>query len=201
MRVTAALVLFVASFAITPGVAAADPAGPTDYLSEVVEIDPDSGGFEIEVIGGDSFVLLTVAEGVAVDVVGYSGEPYLRFLSDGTVEENRLAPSKYLNDDRYARDEVPEHADARAAPDWVVVARDGSYAWHDHRTHWMNEVPPPGRGPGDRVAEGVVPLLVDGAEVDISVVSVWQPPPSLWPVTGGFTTGLLLAGLALVRRR
>ncbi len=193
--VGAALILGLA-----PGVAAADPPGPTDYLSEVVEIDPEIPGIQIEIIGGDSFVLLTVEAGVTVDVVGYSGEPYLRFLSDGTVEENRLSPSKYLNEDRYAAGEIPTEADADADPEWVVVADDGSYAWHDHRTHWMNEIPPPGRGPGDQVAEGVVPLFVDGVEVDVTVASVWQSPPSSLPVTLGLSVGLLLS-FALVRRQ
>ena len=64
----------------------------------------------------------------------------------------------------------------------------------------MNDAPPPGRGPGDQVAEGVVPLMVDGAEVDVTVVSIWQQPPSALPVVLGFTLGLFMA-YAVVRRR
>ena len=184
----------------TTGVATADPPGPTDYLSEVVEIDPMVAGIEVGIVGGDSFIVLEVAPGISVDVVGYSGEPYLRFLPDGTVEENQLAPSKYLNEDRYAAGDIPAKADAAAEPEWVVVAEDGTYAWHDHRTHWMNEIPPPGRGPGDQVAEGVVPLFVDGVEVDITVASVWQDPPSSLPVVLGLTGGLLLT-FAMIRTR
>lgn len=182
------------------GAASADPPGPTDYQSEVTEIDPDVPGIELEIIGGDSFVLLTVAEGLAVEVVGYGGEPYLRFLEDGTVEENRLSPSKYLNEDRYAAVDMPDDADTNADPDWIFVADDGSYAWHDHRTHWMNEQPPPGRGPGDQIVEGVVPMLVAGVEVDVTVVSIWQDAPSSLPVAVGFTLGLLLAYVAWRRR-
>jgi len=184
-----------------PGVAAADPPGPTNYLSEVVAIEPGVPGIDVEIIGGDSFVLLTVDPGITVDVVGYSGEPYLRFLADGTVEENRLAPSKYLNEDRYAAGEIPDEADADADPEWVVVATDGSYAWHDHRTHWMNEIPPPGRGPGDQVAEGVVPLFVDGVEVDVTVASFWQDPPSSLPVAVGLVAGLFVGALVWRARR
>ena len=180
--------------------AVADPPGPTDYLSEVTEIDPPVAGIAVDIVGGDSFIVLTVDPGVRVDVVGYSGEPYLRFLEDGTVEENQLAPSKYLNEDRYAIAEQPPEADPEAEPVWAVVADDGAFAWHDHRTHWMNDVPPPGRGPGDQVAEGVVPLLIDGAEVDVTVASVWQAPPSSVPVVLGFTLGLFLL-YAAVRRR
>lgn len=182
------------------GVAAADPPGPTDYLSEVTETDPATPGIDVEIIGGDSFVLLTVEPGITVVVVGYTGEPYLRFLSDGTVEENKWSPSKYLNEDRYADSDLPEGATADATPEWIVVADDGSFAWHDHRTHWMNDMAPPGRGPGDTVAEGVIPLLVDSVEVDVTVVSIWQEPPSATPVALGFTLGLFL-GYAVVRRR
>ena len=117
---------------LLPGVAAADPPGPTDYLSEVIDVDPPTSGIDIEIVGGDSFVLLSVDPGLRVDVVGYSGEPYLRFLPGGTVEENRLSPTKYQNEDRYAIAEIPAEASSEAEPEWVVVAEDGSFAWHDH---------------------------------------------------------------------
>ena len=178
-------------------IAAADPPGPTDYLSSVTEIEPNVPGIDVEVVGGDSFVVLTVERGVTVEVIGYSGEPYLRFSADGTVEENRLSPSRYLNRDRYAAVAIPDEADAGAVPDWVVVAGDGSFAWHDHRTHWMASIRPPGKGPGDEIAEGVIPLIVDGVAVDVTVASVWQPPPSGVPVVFGVTIGLLAAFVAL----
>lgn len=180
--------------------AAADPPGPTDFQSEVVSIDPPATGIEVEIIGGDSFVLLRVVGNPGVvDVVGYRGEPYLRFLPDGTVEENQRSPSKYLNEERYGN-QLPPTADAAGEPDWRVVADDGVFAWHDHRTHWMNPQPPPGLGPGDRVAEGVVPLLVDGVEVDVTVVSVWQDPPSRAPVATGISVGIALALVVWLRR-
>ena len=181
--------------------ASADPPGPTDYRSEVVSIEPPTVGIEVEIIGGDSFVLLRVDEGLGiVEVVGYRGEPYLRFLPDGTVEENQRSPTKFLNEERYGTELTPT-ADAGGEPDWHVVAGDGAYAWHDHRTHWMNPRPPPGLGPGDRVAEGVVPLLVDGVEVDITVTSTWEDRPSRLPVAVGFAAGLALAVVAWLRRR
>ena len=168
-RLSIAMVL-VAMWSMTPAtMALADPPGPTDYMSEVTEIDPGVTGISIEIIGGDSFVLLAADNEVTVDVVGYQGEPYLRFLANGTVEENQVAPSKYLNEDRYADSEMPDEASAEADPEWQIVSSDGSFAWHDHRTHWMNEVPPPGSAPGDTVAEGVVPLVVGGVEVDVTV--------------------------------
>lgn len=181
--------------------ASADPPGPTNYLSEVVNVEPETREIDVEIVGGDSFVRLTAERGVSVEIVGYNGEPYLRLLPDGTVEENAASPSKYINQDRYGRVEVPEGVDAAAEPDWEVVATGGSYAWHDHRTHWMNPVAPPGRGPGDQVAEGVVPLLVNGTEVDVTVVSVWQEAPSRVPVLLGGSIGVVLGLMAIKRRR
>lgn len=199
-RLLVAVLLVLGWLLVDVTAAAADPPGPTDYLSEVTEIDPATDSIQVEIVGGDSFVVLSVAPGVEVDVVGYSGEPYLRFLPDGTVEENQLSPSKYVNEDRYGIADLPEGADAEATPEWRVVAEDGSFAWHDHRTHWMNRVKPPGKGPGDQVAEGVIPLFVDGVEVDVTVASVWQSPPSALPVVLGVTTAILL-GFAMIRRR
>ncbi len=52
------------------------------------------------VVGGDSFLEVSVDEGHEVLVPGYQGEPYLRFRADGTVERNRNSPATYLNDSR-----------------------------------------------------------------------------------------------------
>jgi hypothetical protein len=191
------VIVAVAVVLAMPSPACADPAGPTDFESTVVDIDPPAGGVDVEIIGGDAFVLLTVSPGVSVYVIGYRGEPYLRFLTSGVVEVNDNAPSTYLNEDRYAAVEIPSSASPDAAPSWRRVASDGSYAWHDHRAHWMNESPPPGRGPGDRILEGVVPLLVDGQEVDVAIASTWQAPPSPVPAVVGIVTGIGIALAAL----
>ena len=66
-----------------------------------------------------------------------------------------------------------------------VVATGGRYAWHDHRTHWMNPVHPIGRQPGDEVLDGTVPLIVDGGATDVRVSVRWMPGPSPWPAVAG----------------
>ena len=187
-------------WAVCPPPAVADPAGPTDYQTEVIAIDPDGTGFTVEIIGGDAFVGLVVEPGVAVEVIGYRGEPYLRFRADGLVEENANAPSTYLNEDRFGETTIPDSVDRGAEPDWQLVATNGSYAWHDHRTHWMNQQHPPGAAPGDIILEGVVPLLVDGVEVDVIVQSTWMPPPSASGASAGAVLGIL-AVAAIGRRR
>jgi hypothetical protein len=171
--------------------AGADPARPTDHRSEVVDVAPPVDGLEVRVVGGDAFLELRAPAGAVVLVPGYQAEPYLRFDPDGTVHENRRSPTAYLNQDRYGAVAPPAHAVATAEPDWVEVAGDGRYAWHDHRIHWMAPGPPPGRQPGDRILEAVVPLQVDGTTVEVTVVSTWLPGPSPAPALAGAALGLV----------
>lgn len=163
------------------GVARADPPTPTDYRSEVVSITPDVDGVEVRVVGGDSFVELVADSGIEVIVEGYSGEPYLRFDPAGGVDENQRSPARFMNDDRFAATEIPAEADPSAEPEWRRVTDGHRWAWHDHRTHWMAPQPPLGLSPGDQVSDGVVPLSVDGVDVDVRVVSTWVAPPARWP--------------------
>mgnify|MGYP001812207794 FL=1 len=181
--------------------ALADPAGPTDYRSEVVAVEPPTPTIETDIIGGDSFFELTVASGTEVIVLGYQGEDNLWFRADGTVWENRNSPSTYLNEDRLGGGGIPPNASADAEPDWRRVASDGSFAWHDHRAHWMQQARPFGLGPGDQILESVIPLVVDGADVEITVTSTWQPAPSPVPAVAGVVAGLGLGAAAWFLRR
>ena len=172
--------------------AAADPPGPTDYQSSIAAVAPPVAGVEATMIGGDAFLQIRVDPGIHVVVLGYRGEPYVQFLPDGTVEENQVSPSTYLNEDRYAETEIPDEASYDAEPQWEVVAANGRWAWHDHRTHWMNPARPLGSDPGDQILEAVVPLIVDGTDVSVTVVSVWQEAPSPLAGIAGAVIGLAL---------
>ncbi len=199
-RAGSILLVSVASMMVAIPPALADPPGPTDYRTEVIGIEPAAAGFRIQVVGGDSFILVETDPGVTLEVIGYRGEPYLRFLDDGTVEQNDNSPTTYLNTDRYGIADVPPGATADAEPAWRVVATGGTFAWHDHRTHWMNAQRPPGREPGEVILEGVVPLIVDGVPVDVTVRSVWEPPPSPALPLGGMALGLAIVAGAALRR-
>jgi uncharacterized membrane protein (UPF0136 family) len=194
-RTALVILALILAFA-TP--ASADPPGPTDFETVVTSIAPSTEAFEIEIIGGDSFVLLRHLDDSVVEVRGYNGEAYLRFLPGGIVEQNRLSPATYLNEERFG-DFIPDFADAQAPPEWEQVDDDGSYAWHDHRAHLMTD-PPINRGPGDQVTDQVIPVLVDGEEVDIAVASTWQTAPSSVPFAVGALAGML-ATFAAWRRR
>lgn len=189
---------FIAILVAGPALPAwADAAGPTDYQSVVVSVDPPAEGVTARIIGGDAFLEIVVAPGRRVDVIGYRAEPYLRFLPDGRVEVNDNAPTTYLSEDRYGTTPVPDRADPDAPPAWRTVSESGSYAWHDHRTHWMNESRPAAE-PGDTILEYPVPIVVDGVATQLLVRSTWVPAPSPVPAVAGAVAGLLVG---LVARR
>jgi hypothetical protein len=187
----------VAVWLVAAGVPAlADPPGPTHYDSVVIGVetaDGDPAEVEVEVLGGDAFLLLRVPPGTQAEVPGYDGEPYVRVLDDGAVEVNQRAPTHWYNEDRYGAD-VPALADAEASPVWREVADGGTYAWHDHRIHWMSPQPPDRVDPSRREIQEVwdweVPLLVDGREVLVRGELAWHPGPPVW-------TSALLVVLAL----
>jgi hypothetical protein len=192
-RSAVALAVFGLVVLASAGTVNADPAGPTDYQSEILSIDPPTSAVTFEVIGGDSFIQLMVDPESEVVVIGYFGEPYLQFLPGGEVQENRNSPTTYQNEERYGSD-APDFAQSDADPDWVTVADDGTYAWHDHRAHWMQPIRPAGKAPGDRIVEQVIPLVVDGAEIDVTVISTWQDEPSMLPAALGVVIGAISVG-------
>jgi hypothetical protein len=151
---------------LTAAPAAADPAGPSDFRSVVTGIVPTVKGVHAEIRGGDTFLEITVDRGHDVVVDGYQQEPYLHVLPDGTVQRNRRSPATYLNNSRKGKGVVPAEAqDPTAAPVWETVGSDGTYAWHDHRVHWMSEVRPSvprGQKVGGAYDPWKVPIVVDG---------------------------------------
>jgi hypothetical protein len=162
---------------LAAGPALADPAGPTNYRSVVTSVDPRPTGVTIEVVGGDAFLSIALLEGHTLEVPGYFGEPYLRIDTDGTVWLNRLSPARWINRDRYGLSGVPDFADAGAEPDWEQVGDGGTFAWHDHRVHWMSFDLPP-TVVGDR-AQSVFPwtieITIDGVVTEVSGELLWFP--------------------------
>lgn len=195
-RLATALARIVVVLVATAGPAAADPPAPTDYRSEVDGLSPAVDGVTARVIGGDSFLELVVIADAEVVVVGYQGEAYLRFDPDGRVYENQRSPSKPLNEDRFGEGDLTG-TDAEVEPDWEQVSEGGTHQWHDHRTHWMQTDRPFGKQPGDRILEGVVPLQVDGQEVDIRVSSTWIAGPSPVAALIGGAVAVLVAAAVI----
>lgn len=200
-RLVAAALAGLALSILAAPAAYADPAAPTDYQSEVVAVEPPTSTITPGIVGGDSFFELSVANGTEVFVIGYQGEPMVWFRADGTVWENRNSPSTYLNESRLGGGGLPPNATVDAEPDWEQVASDGNWSWHDHRAHWMQTARPFGLGPGDQILESVIPLVIDGADVDVTVISTWQPAPSPVAAILGVIAGIAsVVGAWLLRR-
>ncbi len=204
-RIARSLLFSVVLLVAAAGPAGADPAGPSDFRSDVTGIEPSVEGVDATIRGGDSFLELTVEPGHAVVVEGYSGEPYVQFLEDGTVQRNRLSSATYLNDDRRGRVDIP--ADVQAAmkdeatrPDWETIGAGGTYAWHDHRVHWMADVSPPVER-GERVTGAYdpwrVPITVDGEPTEVQGTLTYASSTSPLPWAGlAVVVAAGLAGLA-----
>lgn len=182
---------------LAPGVAFADAAGPTDYRTTIESVEPDVDGLEISVEGGDAFLRLRAPSGAEVLVLGYVGEPYLRFSPDGSVARNIRSAATYENAERYGGVELPDLVDPDAEPEWETVATDGVWAWHDHRAHWMGAEPPVGLEPGDSLPAQVVPIVVDGTSVSITVRTALLGSPSWAAPAFGALIGLQVALLGV----
>ncbi len=180
-------------------------------VSELRGTRPAVSGLELEVSGGDRFLLLRNQTGKQVVVMGYEDEPYLRFLPNQVVEENTRSPSKYANEDRYALTPLPPQANSDSPPNWRPVSRDGSYRWFDHRIHSMEKGTPPqvtDKGVRTKIFDWRVPMTIGAAPVSALGTLEWVPAESSGTSTGmvvGVAAAVMLAlaalGFLLVRRR
>ncbi len=193
------------------GGAAPATAKNAEIVSEFQGTKPAVSGLDVQVVGGDKFLLLRNGTGKPVIVKGYEDEPYLRFLPSRVVEVNTHAPSKYANEDRYALTPLPAQADSNAPPKWQVISRDGSYRWFDHRIHSMEKGTPPqvkDESVRTKIFNWAVPMSVGGAQVNALGKLEWVPEDSSGSSTGlilalGAAAALLVAALAfaITRRR
>jgi hypothetical protein len=162
----------------------ADAPSASNYRSEVVAVTPPLAGVRVRVVEAGARLELVNERDRPVQVLGYSGEPYLEIRPDG-VYENVHSPATYLNQSLAGDAEVPAVADPTAPPSWRRVSGKPVARWHDHRAAWMAGRPPPAvaTDPGrtHRVAEWVVPLRDGTSIVDVSGTLDWLPPPSPWP--------------------
>lgn len=179
LALAAVLVLGWASPAAAHGDAGPDTS---NYRSEITGGLTD--GVRWRVVGPDAYLELTVQPGREVVVLGYEGEPYLRFDEDGVVE-NRRSPAAYLNAERFGGVAPPSSADPAAPPRWRRVSAGRTYRWHDHRIHWMSPRPPAVvRADRDRehvVSRWTVDHVVDGRPMALEGTLRWLPSKPAWP--------------------
>jgi hypothetical protein len=197
-------------------VPAAAPHGPeapgTGYIASVAGLDPLVLGVSVNVVGGDARLRLSNYSGKTVVVLGYRGEPFLRFGRNG-VYENMRSPSVYLSRTRYPiASSVPPSASASSAARWRKIAPGSSYTWFDHRIHWTQKDPPPGVQKEPRRIQLIfrwrVPALADGKRFVVSGQLGFAPSPTQpgsgipWLVGAVVLSSVLaLAGLAALGLR
>jgi hypothetical protein len=186
-----ALATLVAVVALgAPAAAHGRGSESSNFDSGIVDA-PELAGVEWNTHGGDQYLSVTNESDTEIVVAGYEGEPYLRVGPDG-VWENLSSEATYVNAERYGDiGMLPEGVGPNEPPEWVQVSTAPTYAWHDHRIHWMSPALPPvvtdpGRevviplGPGGS-DQWVVPFTAGGVEHEVTGETRYVPPPSPLP--------------------
>jgi hypothetical protein len=134
------------------------------------------GGLRARVVDGDQRLWLHPAAGVTAIVLGFVGEPYLRFSGAG-VAVNTRSPAYYLNRQRPLV--VPPGLGPHTPPRWQKVTSSKSYSWHEDRLHSLAAA---ARAPGSAyVGRWTIPIVVGGRRTAISG-GLWHvgDPPRVW---------------------
>lgn len=162
-------------------------SGASNFRTDLGSVTPEVPGVTVEVIEAGSRLQLTNESPTEVVVLGYTGEPYLRVGPDG-VFQNRRSPATYLNASRNSTKAIPPEADATAEPEWEQISTGQVARWHDHRTHWMGGLKPPGVQTDPDRAQTVAPWEVQLSQGDTTIVASgtieWVPGPNPWPWIG-----------------
>jgi hypothetical protein len=204
-----ALVSVIAGMLALPAAPAlahgADAPDATAYRTTVSSISPTAPGLTVRVVEAGARLELVNRTGRSIEVLGYSGEPYLEVRPDGTFE-NTNSPATYLNTTLTGDGTVPAGADPAAPPTWRRVSQDPAARWHDRRTHWLTGGLPPSAAADPshthRLRDWVVPLRDGVTPLEIRGTLDWVPPPE--PAVWWALTLLVAAGtaaLTLLRRR
>ncbi len=169
------------------------------YHSRITAIKPPVPGLEARIIGGDERIEMTYTGRVPLVIEGTQGEPMIR-LSTAGVEVNTRSPSVYLSSARYAELGVPAEADAAAAPRWQLLDSPGSFAWYEHRSHWMQSDRPPIVGDGSEpvtIFHWNVQAQLGSQPVTVIGVLDWIPDPDAVRAERSEVKGELLTALIL----
>ncbi len=177
--------------------AAAQAHGASPVIALDYRALPSAGGavapgVDAKVIDGDRKLELRVGSRREVTVIGYGGEPFLRFSSRG-VEVNERSLTAVTN--RLARRDAVPAVSAAARPSWALVTSGHRFAWHDHR---LGPLPGVHTGTG-LVGTWSIPVVVDGTRKQIAG-QLWRasrPALAPWLALWGLA---LIFGAAVARR-
>ncbi|MEE8603143.1 hypothetical protein [Euzebya tangerina] len=184
VRILATLLLAGTMLALMAAPAWAHGRGSdaSNFLSTITS----TGGvdtLEWRIVNSDEYLQLTNNGDEPVMIPDYENLPYLRIEPDG-VYRNRNSRATYVNEDRFGQTPIPTDIEIGAEPDWEKLDDSNSYAWHDHRIHWMAQAEPPGVAtePGSRqlVNRWQVPFVIDGNTRAVTGELEWVPGGSPW---------------------
>jgi hypothetical protein len=168
----------------TPAFAhAGDAPDATSYRITVTGVGVQPRGLTVRTVEAGARLELSNSTGRAIEVLGYSGEPYLEVRPDGTYQ-NVNSPATYLNATLTGDDPVPAGADPTAPPSWRRVSSSTTVRWHDQRTDWLSPGLP-GAAAADpsrphRLRDWAVPLRDQARTFEIRGTLDWLPPPAAW---------------------
>jgi len=203
VRVLLAVIAVLVVWPATPAFAHdGDAPGATAYRTAITGISSPEEGLTVRTVEAGARLELTNETGHPVEVLGYSGEPYLLVQPDGTWE-NVNSPATYRNETRTGETAVPPTADPTAPPSWRRVSTSTTVRWHDQRTQWLDAGPPPAAvadpARSHRLREWAIPLRVQVRTFEIRGTLDWVPPPRTWLWWSGAALAVLL-GTALAIR-
>lgn len=118
------------SLAMLPAAAAAHGLSTPNASSYLAKVGSAPTGVQARVVDGDLRMWMRVKPSVTLEVLDYTGAPYLRFSRPG-VEVNENAVAYYLN---HTPVEAPPPAlSAKTPPHWQKLSNGHEYSWHDGR--------------------------------------------------------------------
>jgi hypothetical protein len=160
-----------------------DTPDATSFRTRVTGVAPAVPGLAVKAIEAGARLELTNDTGRTIEVLGYSGEPYLEVRPDGTYE-NVHSPSTYLNQTLTGETPVPAAANPAAPPQWRRVSADRTVRWHDQRTHWLGDGLPPAAASAPyrehHLRDWAVPLRQETTDLRVTGTLDYLPPPAGW---------------------
>jgi hypothetical protein len=179
-----------------------DAPDATAYRTTITGVSPPMSGITVRTVEAGARLELTNSTGQTIEVLGYSGEPYLEVRPDGTYQ-NANSPATYLNATLTGDNPVPAGADPTAPPSWRRVSSSNTVRWHDQRTHWLSPGLPPAAAADPsrthRLRDWAVPLRDQARTFEVRGTLDWVPPPAAWLWWAGAAL-LALAVTALTTR-
>lgn len=152
-----------------------------DYQASVAPLPPPlASAIKVRVYRADLALGMTVLRGHRVVVLGYSGEPFLRFAG-GRVYASRSSLT------------AAGLGLAKSGTGWRLLSSGPRWIWHDVRVR--------GLPAGVERGRWSVPLLVDGTRAELTGEVSRPPRPPVWPWLAVGAVFAAASVLLVVRRR